>query len=192
MIKEPRFAEMGAWIQDEDCIHNRVPLDAVPAELIDSGRRADETFTSMILKDRIYGDLEIRSVMSFDDRMAPLIILKAALDSSVDGFPENRDMYNVVVFDKGIRVWRYLHAGFVAGQPPNRRAWHEVAFSQFRLLPKTKYEVIVTARKYCIEVKLENHHLGFTDNAMPYVGYVGICGCEGVNRFYDFAIRNLK
>jgi len=187
VIKEPRFAKAGEWIQDDHCIRNRVPDDAAKAELIDSGKRANETFTSMILKDRMYGDVEIRSNLSFDDRMAPLIILKAKLGSSINGVPENRDMYNVVIFDKGIRVWQYRHADFIAG----KLDWRKAAFSRFKLLPNIKYEVIVTVKKNCIEVKVGNHHLGLTDDAIPAKGYMGICGCEGANRFYNFSLKEI-
>ena len=106
IIKEPRFAKAGEWIQEDNCIRNRVPDDASKADLLDTGKRANETFTTMILKGRMYGDVEIRSKMSFEDRMAPLIVLRAGLGLNADGVAENLDMYNAVIFDEGIRIWQ--------------------------------------------------------------------------------------
>ena len=185
IIKEPRFAKLGEWIQETDCIRNRVPENATKDELV--GKRADETFTSMILKDKIYEDVEIRSTLSFDDRMAPAIIVRAELDKNKDGSPENRNMCNVVIYDEGINIWLYNHADFVAG----KRGWRKAAFSRFKLLSKTQYEVIVTVKKNCLEVRVGDHHLGLTDDAIPAKGYMGICGCEGVNRFYNFSLKEL-
>jgi len=187
MVKEPRWEKIGEWIQEEGCIRNRVPEGVSAKDLI--GKRAKDTFANMVLKDRVFGDCEVRCTMSFDDRMAPSILGRCAVEKNKDGVFENRHMYSVVLFDEGINVWRYSHEAFTA----TKRGWRKVAFSRFKLLPKTKYELKVTVnvRRKCIEVTVGDHHIGVTDEAMPAGGHVGICGCEGVNRFYDFSVRGI-
>ena len=38
--------------------------------------------------------------------------------------------------------------------------------------------------------KVDDHIFGYIDNSIQEEYYVGITGCEGVNRFYDFAVQN--
>ncbi len=187
MVKEPRFPRVGAWLQEDACIRNCVPADAAPDDLIETGRRANETFTTMLLKDRLYGDAVMRSTVSFEHRMAPLLILRAGLGAAPDGTPETRDMINVVLFDQGLRVWHYRHADYTAGRP----AWRLAAFSRFPLTPNTPYALEVRMKQDCLEARVDDRHLGLTDPTLPARGYVGLCGCEGVTRFYDVSVNAL-
>jgi len=34
--------------------------------------------------------------------------------------------------------------------------------------------------------------MGYVDSSLQEEYYVGITGCEGVNRFYDFAVKNVN
>lgn len=187
MVKEPRMEKMGEWIQEDDCIRNRVPDGASDKDLW--GKRAKETFANMVLKDRIFRDAEIRCVMSFDDRMAPTILVRCAVEKNKDGIVENRDMHAVVIYDEGINVWRYRHEDFLAAKPGTNQGWRKAVFSRFTLLPKTRYDVTVTMKQSSVEVKVGDHHIGFVDETMAPEGHIGICGCEGVNRFYEFSVK---
>ena len=40
-----------------------------------------------------------------------------------------------------------------------------------------------------LTVSVAGHTFGYFEDALPDSFYVGITGCEGLNRFYDFTVR---
>jgi hypothetical protein len=40
-----------------------------------------------------------------------------------------------------------------------------------------------------VTVSVADHTFGYIDDVLPESFFVGITGCEGLNRFYDFAVR---
>ena len=48
MVKCGRWPNIGAWVQRDDHIENRIPADATKDEML--GQRAPETYTSMVWK----------------------------------------------------------------------------------------------------------------------------------------------
>ena len=69
-VKSPRWPHVGAWVQRDDCLENRVPADASVQEL--SGRRAGETYSSMLYREPLAAFCA-RVEMAFAERMAPLV-----------------------------------------------------------------------------------------------------------------------
>ena len=105
LVKSPRWSHFGGWVQKDDCIENETPADAAAKDLL--GKRAPETYTSMVLKRTFSGNVVVRSTMEFTDRMAPLIVLAPTLGKAAKGRPEYREHYEVVLYDGGINVWHH-------------------------------------------------------------------------------------
>ena len=81
------------------------------------------------------------------------------------------------------------HHFYNHGKPQFRRA----AFLKTTFLPRRKYKLRVRVTrdrkgKY-MQIECGGHIFGFMDETLPETFYVGIIGCEGRNRFYDFGIR---
>lgn len=49
-----------------------------------------------------------------------------------------------------------------------------------------------TARGKELTVRIDGYEFGYLDDTLPDTYHVGITGCEGVNRFYDFAVVQQK
>ncbi len=183
LVKSPRWDYFGDWIQGTSYIENKTPKDVTTKELL--GTRKHETYTSMVLQKKHKGDITISSTMEFTDQMAPLIVIAPEIGKSKSGFPEYREHYEVVVFDKGINVWHHYFK--------NRKPyWKKATYSLFKLLPNTKYKLKVkishTSKGKMLAVIIEDHEMGYLDDSLPDDFYVGITGCEGVNRFYNFSL----
>ena len=43
-----------------------------------------------------------------------------------------------------------------------------------------------------LAVSVAGHTFGYAEDALPDSCQVGITGCEGLNRFYDFAVRTIR
>ncbi|MAE64904.1 MAG: hypothetical protein CMJ18_11600 [Phycisphaeraceae bacterium] len=181
MVKSPRWAHRGGWIQEETHVRNETPADATAKEML--GPRAGETYTSMVLKRKFHESVTVQATLEFADRMAPLIVLAPEVGKQRDGYPEYREHFEVVFWDKGVNVW---HHRYEEGRP----SWRLAAFNRFRLKPDTRYPVTVTydRQKKTLSVAVDGHEFGYRDAALPEAFHVGLTGCEGINRFYDFAV----
>ena len=181
LVKSPRFDHFGKWVQLGDCIQNEVPADVSPDDL--QGKRASETYTSMVYAKPFTGDLRITAGLAFTYRMAPLVVLAPALGKDAAGRPEYREHFEICVFNEGVNVW---HHTFAEGKP----SWKKVAFARFPLQPNTRYALGVEIKGKQMSVTIDGHAFGYTDEALPKTAYVGITGCEGVNRFFDLTVTS--
>ena len=184
-VKSPRWEHFGNWIQRDDYIENETPADATPAEL--RGKRAGETYTSMVLRRRFSGNLMVSARMAFSDRMAPLIVVAPELGRDALGRPEYREHFEIVLFDRGINVWHHLYEN---GKPH----WRKRAYWQGRLEPGRPYRLGVKVRRTRSGVMVSlfvdgKEKMGYMEDAWPARFHLGITGCEGVNRFYDFRVE---
>jgi uncharacterized protein YneR len=114
--------------------------------------------------------------------MAPLIVLAPELVENAKGQKEYRDHFEVVIYDEGVNVWRY----FVKD---GKLAYRKAAFAGFRLEKDVKYALAVKKTGKTLTVSVAGHTFDYFDDALPEACYVGITGCEGLNRFYDFTLR---
>lgn len=183
LAKSPRWDHFGRWIQRDTHIENQTPPDAEPAQML--GPRAGETYTSMVLNRKFSGAVTVRATMEFTHRMAPLIVLTGGLGEDANGRAEHREHYEVVIYDEGVNVW---HHYFKDGKP----SWVKAAASKFTLEPNVRYELKVSVQPAAkggkMSVSVGGYTLEYQDKSIPDELYVGITGCEGVNRFYDFSV----
>lgn len=185
LVKSARWDNVGGWIQRADHIENETPADATAEEM--RRKRHAETYTSMVLKKTVKGNVTLTSTMSYEERMAPLIVIAPTLGRSKKGHPEYREHWEIVLFDEGINVWHFI--------PRNGKPWwKKSAYVRFRTKPKTKYKMMVrikkTSKGKMLSVFLDGKEkFGYVDDSLPEEFHVGITACEGVNLFYDFSVR---
>jgi hypothetical protein len=178
-IKYPQGEHLGGWVQGDGYIANTVPSKANSEEL--QGKYAAETYSCMVYKEQIRGDVSVASTMSFAYKMAPLIVLTPALSDDAKGRKQCSERFEVVIFDEGVNIWRHF---FQDG----KLAYRKAAFANFRLEKDRKYQLKVTKTGKTLTVSVAGHTFGYIDDALPEAFFVGITGCEGLNRFYDFTV----
>lgn len=183
LVKSPRFDHFGKWVQQEDCIRNEVPAGVSPDDLL--GKRAGETYTSMVYAKPFTGDLRVTAELSFAHRMAPLVVLAPSLGKDAAGRPEYREHFEICVYDEGVNVW---HHTFADGKP----SWKKAAFTRFPLKPNTHYTLDVELKGKQMSVAIDGHAFGYIEEALPKTVYAGITGCEGVNAFYGMTASEIK
>ncbi len=181
-VKNPRSEHFGGWVQQDKCIANEVPDNATPEEL--QGKRAAETYSSMVYKEKITGNVTITATMSFAHKMAPLLVLASELRESAKG-KEFGEHFEIVLFNEGVNVWHHF---FKDGKLTYRKA----AFATFPLEKDKNYMLEVKRSGKLLTISVAGHTFGYTEDALPDSFYVGITGCEGLNRFYDFMVRHSR
>ncbi|OQA85405.1 MAG: hypothetical protein BWY31_01927 [Lentisphaerae bacterium ADurb.Bin242] len=185
-VKSPRFDYVGEMVQHGDYIVNKTPN--LPDETIFK-KHGSDVYASLVFHKKFTGSAVISSRMSFDHRMAPLIVIAPELGKSKDGIPEFREHFEIVLFDEGINVWRHLYTD---GKP----SWYKAAFLKTSYLPKTVYDLQVELRfvkQGCqMILRCEGKEFGYLELNLPDSYYAGIIACEGRNRFYDFKVVQPK
>lgn len=187
-VKSPRFSYVLEMVQQDDHIAN--PTPNLPDEVI-LKKHASEVYAALVLNRKFNGNATVSSRMSFDHRMAPLLVIAPDLGKSADGkYPEFREHYEIVLFDQGINVWHHF---FRNGKP----AWYKAAYLKTEFLPKKIYDLQVQLQYVklgCqLVVRCDGHEFGYLELALKKVPYfVGLIACEGRNRFYDFRVTQPK
>lgn len=184
LVKGPRWDYMHGFVQRKDCIENECP--PLSGEEI-FRHHAGKVYSAMVLKERAEIGQTVSSEMSFDWRMAPLIVLAEKLGTAVTGEPTFGEHWEIVLYDEGLNVW---HHSIRDGKP----FWHKAAYLKVPFRRDVRYNLEVKVsrtRKGMKEmvVKCGGQEIGYVDNDLPDSFYAGIIGCEGRNRFYDFKIR---
>lgn len=183
-VKSARLDYLGKMVQKEDHIINATP--DLPDEVIFK-QYGDKVYSGIIYNKLFTGrKVVISSKMSFDHRMAPLILIADELGKSQKGVPELRDHFEIVLYDQGVNIWHHTYKN---GKP----SWHKAAYLKADFKPKKVYELKVTLYKakniMQMTVECDGKVFGYQDEALPEKFYAGLIGCEGRCRFYDFKVK---
>lgn len=183
-VKSPRWSYLGKMVQKEDHIVNYTP--DLSDEIIFK-KYASKVYSGIVYNKIFSGKkVVISSKMSFDHRMAPLIVIAEDLGKSKEGIPEFREHFEIVLYDQGLNVWHHMYKD---GKP----SWHKAAYMKVDYKPKKIYDVKITLEKkkniMQMTVECDGKEFGYQDEALPEKFYAGLIGCEGRCRFYDFNVR---
>lgn len=186
MVKSPRWNRFGSWIQEADHIVQNVPASATEKDLHE--RMHPEAYVAMCLgkKIKLHKTASCSSVMSFDYRMAPLIVIAPELGKNEQfNAPEFREHWEIVLYDLGINVWHHFWKD-------GKASWvkHSYLLAPYQKLTKYELKVTVsaTSRGEMLEVECDGRKFGCHLPGLGKEFYFGIIGCEGRNRFYDFKV----
>jgi hypothetical protein len=183
MVKSPRWSYVGDWEQCSDHISNSVPKGISNEDLQE--KYYEQTYTSMLLKKKLKGNFTLSSTMSFDYQMAPLLVVAPDYGTDSQESAEYRDHFEIVLFNEGLNIWHHYYED---GKP----YWRKAAFMDADFKACQKYTVTVDIEFAdtgpMMTVSCDGRKFGYTDDTLPEEFFVGITGCEGINRFYDFQV----
>ena len=185
VFKSLRFDYAHAFVQEDDHVVN--PSDAKWTDEELYAKHVTEVYASMVCPEKLSGStIEVTSTMSFDHLMAPIIVLTPELDKDDKGRHAFKKHYEIVLYNEGLNVWHYTYEN-------EKLAWHLAAFARAKFEPKKRYELKVEMKKGKREMRMTVEcggvKFGFEDPDLPASFYVGVTGCEGRNRFYDFKLK---
>ena len=184
LVKGPRWDYLHGFVQRETCIENECP--PFSGEEV-YRKHTSRVYSAMVLRERAEIGQTVSSEMSFDWRMAPLIVIAEKLETAATGEPVFGEHWEIVLYDEGLNVW---HHSMKDGKP----FWYKAAYLKVPFTKDTRYNLevkVARTRKGMKEmvVKCGGQELGYVDNDLPDSFYAGIVGCEGRNRFYGFKIK---
>ena len=185
-VKSPRWPHKGLWQQEEDHIRNQVPADASEQEMLN--KRAGETYSSMLWKEKLRGckRINISCELSFDHRMAPLLVIAPDYGTDAESYPEYRQHWEVVLYDKGLNLCHHSYSD-------GKASWDKAAAILCDFPAKERIDLQVNinlaGKVPMLEVRAQGKNLSYAELQLPKDFYVGLTGCEGINRFYNFKVR---
>ena len=180
VVRSPRWNTISKWEQEKDHISNIMPADITLEEIQMGKDRAGESYISMLLKQPVTGSAKMSTVCSFDERMAPLIVLSRELG------PVHHEHLEVVLYDRGINLWHHF---YIDGKP----SWKLITCMDLELKAGEKYtlttETLFTKAGKFLVMGCNGKTFGcrIADD-WPETYYAGFTGCEGRNSFYDFSL----
>lgn len=171
MVQSPRWDRVNDWIQEPDHIRNDGPET-----------EAGETYTSMVLDRTLDVPFIVRATMSFDQRMAPLLVIGAEPTKLPSGRWQYGAHFELVLFDEGLNLWNHT---VVDGKP----AWTLAQKWRFDVQPQRRYELALGVQPGRLDVSLDGRSIGqnLLEGASDHV-VAGLTACEGINRFFDFRV----
>ena len=183
VVKNRRWNYTGCFDQRSDHIVNHTP-DVSDAEL--KAKYFRDVAANLVYDCQLNDGAVISSTLSFDDEMAPMIVLAPRLGKDEAGRCVFDDFYQVVLFDKGVNVWAYHYSD-------GEVKWQLASFARFPLKKHERYNLQVKVDNVKgvrqVEIRVDGHSFGFQDRKFTGPFLAGVAGCEGRTRFYDFKIR---
>jgi len=167
-----RFKETPVFVQEDDCIANR----------------KDESFSqgydnvSLMSKKAYAPGAKISAECLFESFGAPLFVIADALHPCEDGCLRYGDYMEVVLYEKGINVWRMW-------RKDGKVSWVKLLGAEFPVEANEKHEfsTLVTETGLVIEAKGQKLTLRIDDMYPSF--HLGINACEGINKFYHMEIE---
>ena len=163
-----RFPFAPKFIQEEDCIVNgRNP-----------GMKDGFDYTTIMTKEMYGKGTKLWVTTSFENYGAPLITITDTLRTDEEGNLKYGNYQEVVLWENGLNVWNlYMEDGTVK--------WYKLAAIDFSVETNTKQELYVEFMDKYVKIGAKGHSATVRIENMPEKFYIGITGCEDINRFYD-------
>ena len=168
-----RFPFKPEFVQEEECIANsRNP-----------GMQDGFDYTTIMTKEKYGIGTRMWVTCSFEKFGAPLITLTDKLKRDEEGDLCYGTCHEVVLWEKGINVWNLF-------EESGEIKWHKLLAAEFPLAAGIKHEMYIELEKKAVKVVIGDKTMTLRIENLPEEVYIGITGCEDINRFYNVKIDN--
>jgi hypothetical protein len=183
LCKNPTVEYLGKWLQRPDCIENVTPDDPAKKNAL------DQTLTTMIYNQQFSGNFTASATFQIGAGSAPGILLVQDYALDAQGRPQYGEFYEVIIYEKGLNLWHHFPRD-------DKPTYEKTAYSNFALKPDTSYRLTVERKGKSVAMTVTPvgeqeplRHVGILLNTLPNDLYLGVMGCEGVSRVYDFRVE---
>ena len=140
-------------------------------------------YLSIVTRDKYPVGTKITASCSFFGTAAPLFIFSDSLDLCEDGAYRYSNYFEVVLYKKGVNVWRLWK-----DEDGNVR-WEQRLGAAFPVAENELHRLSVTLEEKYIVIDLDGISFRLRADDLFDSFHLGITGCEGVCRFYDMNIE---
>lgn len=158
------------FTQEDDCIVNRRDDAAGKFE-----------YVSMVTQKEYRPGAVVSARCSFESYGAPLIVLADGLRESKDGIARYKSHFEIVAYEGGVNVWHIVPEG--DGVRPEN-----LTRQKFPVPAGKAVLLTVETGKNGLAVSLGDARFTLSMR-LPERFRAGVTACEGIDRFYGFAVR---
>ena len=171
----PQARCCGEFIREADCIKSRYNDEV-----------GDYEYTTIMLRERLRSGNKVTAVCDFERRGAPLIIISDTLYEK-DGHTYYGDHFEAVAFEEGCNVWHNT----LPTDPnyPKALVTDKIHFEDIPTPNKSRVTLSVTFGDGRLDIEMNGKSFTVYNDELPGEFYLGITGCEGINRFYSFTVE---
>ena len=139
-------------------------------------------YISLITEEKYKKGVYLETKCSFDSFGAPLIVLSDDIMKNENGEWQFGIHYEIVLYEQGINVWEIDYN-------PEVMEVRQVLGLDFEVSEKEIHTLSVKVLEQMLDISMEGHHVLVRAEKLPKEFHVGITMCEGINRFYEFSIK---
>ena len=171
-VYNQRFPFKPKFIQKKDCIVNGR----------NSGMEDGFDYTTIMTKKKYGIGTKIWFTCSFETYGAPLIMLTDSLTSDKNGNLSYGVGEEFVLWEHGFNVWDFF-------MKDGNLAWHALLCAEFCLKPGEKHEMCLEIMEKNVRATVGGMSILIRTENLPGEFYIGVTGCENINRLYSLKIE---
>lgn len=166
-----RYSQRPVFIQKNDCIESGT----------DTTMPDGYDYVGLVFKDKYPKQTRIATECYFEKYGAPLIILANEIDKCDDGSYLLVDYLEIVIWEKGINVWKHRVTD-------GKDTWELYMGVEFDVPAKKKVAFSAEVKNDMLMIEAEGKKMQVCVKDINDNVYLGILACEGINRFYSLSL----
>ena len=172
-VYNSRFPFTPHFYQEEDCVSNgRNPE-----------MRDGFDYTTIMTKEMYGVGTKIWFTSSFEEYGAPLITLTDTLEKDENGSLWYGVGQEFVIWGNGINAYDFYIKD-------NKLTWHKMLGDKFSLATNKKHEMYLEIMDKYVLIKVGDREIQLRVDNLPEKFYIGVTGCENINRLYNVKIES--
>ena len=174
-VYTPNCDEFSTFEQEQTCIKNKKGNYIFGYEYI-----------SILEKNLHKSGAIISTRCAFESFGAPLLVFTNDVTVDENGRYRYGEHYEVVAYEKGCNVWHIIPAP--KNEPDKKIVPTKLAHLEFAIQNNQITDITVEIVGKIIKIDINGNKLKLEIPNFPEQFRAGITACEGINRFYEFAI----
>ena len=175
LCRNPTVDYLGKWVQHDTYVENETPADPAKRSALEG------SLTTMVYTTKFTGDYTVAATLQIGAGAAPGIIIAQDLTTDDKGRPQYGEFYECIIYEKGLNLWHHFARD-------GKRTYEKTSWSDFALKPDTPYKFEVHKKGKSLLLSVDGNDVGVLIQTLPDELYLGVEGCEGICRAYDFSV----
>ena len=148
----------------------------------------DYEYISAVTREKYPEGTTIVTECDFESYGAPLVVFSNDI-SRVGAHYIYGAHFEIVAYEGGCNIWYIIPDPTNSARPV---ATSKIAFKNFEIANKERITIAVTVGKARMDVDVNGEKISVEHPEIPSTFHAGITACEGLNRFYNFSVKEDK
>ena len=170
-----RFEATPVFVQKEDHVENKPYGDGI----------YDYDNISVLTKKKFRAGVKTTTHCAFEKLGAPLIVIADKIYTDKNGVLRYGDYIEIVLYKNGMNVWRMY-------MKDEQVTWKNLVRVKFPVSEGEVHELSTEISEDLLKITAAGQEVSLYVPGLYPEFHLGIDACEGINRFYDIEIEEIK